>query len=53
MFSLVSLQEFAELQSSLRRVKAYLSIIKCSSLFERAVHRKPLLHLQTTHLISK
>jgi len=47
MFPLVSFQEFAERQSSLRPIKASLYAFKASSVFESALHRKPHIYLQT------
>ena len=51
MFSLVHFQEFSELKSYLRHVKASLHVFKCSSVSESTIHRKPHLYVQTAHLI--
>lgn len=40
MFPLVSFQESAEVESSLRHIKALLYAFKFSSVFESTVHRK-------------
>lgn len=51
MLSLVNFQEFSELKSYLRHVKASWHVLKCSSVLESAIHRKPHLYVQTAHLI--